>query len=130
MREITDHRQVQVTGSLFGGKLVFTGSFAHLQCLTVQLTAQSDLGEGGGVQGMKLPDCPHFSQVDQSNKQQHDDSSPRYQMNSVIRPHMHITEFSRAAGRFSRPTSCCCRLHCARLRGMNATSELLEIVNI
>lgn len=31
--------------------------------------------EGGGAHGMKqVPDCPHFSQVDQSNKQQHDNS--------------------------------------------------------
>lgn len=42
---------------------------------TGQMTAQSDRWGGGGAQGMKrVPDGPHFSQVDQSDKQQHGNS--------------------------------------------------------
>lgn len=62
----------------FWGKLVFYWPFWTPIILSYSLTDSTVriFWRGGGVaQGMKqVPDCPHFSQVDQSDKQQHNNS--------------------------------------------------------
>lgn len=64
------------------GKLVFYWPFWTPIILSYSLTDSTVRFFGGGgrgiAQGMKqVPDCPHFSQVDQSDKQQHNNSPTR-----------------------------------------------------